>query len=317
MAGATSLWTAARVRAFDQLSGVDGVVVGVAVDHRDSMSAAIVRRRLPAPSPASLTEIKLRIASVLAPSASVILLDPEYSAAQALIAGLVPRDTALVVPLEAQGYEDGADVRRTTLLDGWTPQKAAALGAVGCKLLLPYRPDLVDQHVDQNRVVGVALDACRKAGVALILEPIVYRRDGEELGEARYAELVVRTAAALAALGPDLLKLQYPGSRTACVQLNDACGSDVPWVLLGGGAEADVLERQIETACTAGASGFIVGRSLFDRALVADPRESERVLREQSLSILERLARAARQNAQPWRERIGEIAPPPQRWWAA
>ena len=316
MAGTTSPWTAARLRAVDQVAGRDGVVVGVAADHRDSMSAAIVRRGLPPPSPANLTEIKLRIASVLARSASVILLDVEHAAAQALVAGVIPCDTSLVVPLEAQGYEDGADIRRTNLLDGWTPQKAAALGAAGCKLLLPYRPDLADQHVCQNDLVEVAIDACRSAGVALILEPIVYRRPGEELGEARYTDLVVRTAASLAPLGPDLLKMQYPGSENACVELDEACGTDVPWVLLGGGADAEILERQIEQACTAGASGFIVGRSLFDRALVADPRESERVLREQSLPMLERLARIARQNAQPWRERIGEISPPPERWWA-
>ena len=85
-------------------------------------------------------------------------------------------------------------------------------------------------------------------------------------------------AARLAKLQPDILKLQYPGSAEACRALDAACGQAIPWVLLGGGADAAVLEAQIEDACRAGASGFIVGRTLFDAALVADSAESERAL---------------------------------------
>jgi tagatose 1,6-diphosphate aldolase len=310
-----SSWTAARARAVDQLAGPDGVVVGAAVDHRDSMSIALRKRGLPAPTPQGLTEVKLRVASVLAPAASVILLDAEYSAAQALAAGAVPRDTALVVPLEAQGYGDRDDSRRTSFLPGWTPQKAAALGAAGCKLLLPYRPDLSEQHEPQDEVVRAAVDGCRTAGIALVLEPIVYALAGEELDASNFAQLVVDTAAALAPFGPEILKMQYPGSEAACEELDEACGRDVPWVLLGGGAPAEALERQIEQACRAGASGFIVGRTLFDPGLVPDPHESEAALREQSVPMLERFARAARRHARPWRERIGEVPPPPHGWW--
>jgi tagatose-1,6-bisphosphate aldolase len=78
-----------------------------------------------------LTALKMRVASVLAPAASVILVDAEHSAAQGLAAGAVPRDTALVVPLEAQGYGDRDDSRQTSFLPGWTPQRAAAFGAAG------------------------------------------------------------------------------------------------------------------------------------------------------------------------------------------
>ena len=59
-----------------------------------------------------------------------------------------------------------------------------------------------------------AVAGCREAGLALIVEPIVYRRDGEEAaGGGRFAELVVEGARRLAPLEPDVLKLQYPGSR--------------------------------------------------------------------------------------------------------
>jgi tagatose-1,6-bisphosphate aldolase len=308
-------WTAARARAVDEIAGPDGVVVGVAADHRDSMTVAMRNRGLPEPAPWDLTALKLRVAQVLSPGATVMLLDAEYSAAQALAAGAIGGDTALVVPLEAQGYGDVATVRRTSFLPGWDPARAAALGASGCKLLLPYRPDMAEQRGPQDDVVAQAAEACRRAGVALVLEPIVYALPGEDLAGERFAELVIETATRLAGLSPEILKLQYPGSRAACGEVDRACGPAVPWVLLGGGADAGVLEQQIADACGSGASGFIVGRTLFDPGLVVDPAASEAALREVSVPLLERLGAVARRHASPWRERIGAVAVPPHEWY--
>jgi tagatose-1,6-bisphosphate aldolase len=86
-------------------------------------------------------------------------------------------------------------------------------------------------------------------------------------------------------------------------------------VLLGGGASEDVIGGQIEDACRAGASGFIVGRTLFDAGLVTDPEESRRALLSHSRPLLERLAAIAERLATPWRERVGELPPPPRGWY--
>jgi len=269
-----------RARALDQLSSPRGVFAGAAVDHRDSLQAALAKHGLELDRE-GITRLKLRVAAALAPAATLVLLDAEYSAAQALAAGAVLGRTGLVVPLEGMGYGDVAKLDVTGFLDGWSPAKARRLGASGAKLLLPYRADVADQAARQERVVEAAVAGCREAGLALILEPIVYRREGEETaGGGRFAELVVEGARRLAALGPDILKLQYPGTADGCGAIDEACGALIPWVLLGGGADAGVLEGQVEDACRAGASGFIVGRTLFDAALVPDEAESERALAE-------------------------------------
>ena len=119
----------------------------------------------------------------------------------------------------------------------------------------------------------------------------------------------------LALLCPDVLKMQHPGSPEACSELDAACGPDVPWVLLGGGADAASLEQHIREACSAGASGFIVGRTLWDQTLDDDATESERLLAEVSLPLLERLRAIARLHATPWRERVGSIPPPAPDWY--
>jgi tagatose 1,6-diphosphate aldolase len=308
-AGNATAWTPARARALDELSGRDGVIVGAAVDHRDSLRTLLVKRGLPIPDDDRLVALKLEIAAALAPVATVVLLDVEYGAAQALAGGALPGTTALAIALEAQGYGDTAASPRTSFLTGWSAEAAARLGASACKLLLPYRADVEDQAHAQDDVVRAAVAACRAAAVALVLEPIVY---GEPAG---FGDLVVAGARRLARLGPDVLKLQYPGSPELCAELDAACGSAVPWVLLGGGVDGDTLNRQLVQACAAGASGFIAGRTLWDAALVPDRAERERALREQCVPLLERLAAVAREHATPWRERVGEIAAPPIGWY--
>jgi tagatose 1,6-diphosphate aldolase len=304
-----------RARALDQLSSPRGVIAGAAIDHRDSLQAALAKRGLELDR-AAITRLKLRVCAALAPAATLVLLDAEFSAGQAVAAGAVPGHTGLVVPLESMGYGDVAKLDVTGFLEGWSPAKARRLGACGAKLLLPYRVDVPDQAARQERVVEMAAAGCREAGLALVLEPIVYRREGEQTaGEGRFAELVVHGARRLAALGPDVLKLQYPGSPEACAAVDEACGTAIPWVLLGGGADADVLERQIKDACRAGASGFIVGRTLFDAALVPDESESERALASVCRPLLERLAATAERLATPWRQRVGDLPAPPYDWY--
>jgi tagatose-1,6-bisphosphate aldolase len=86
-------------------------------------------------------------------------------------------------------------------------------------------------------------------------------------------------------------------------------------VLLGGGAGEDVIGGQIEDACRAGASGFIVGRTLFDAGLVTDPDKSRKALVSHSRPLLERLAAIAEKLATPWRERVGVLPQPPRGWY--
>lgn len=310
------LRSAQRARALDQLATPAGVIVGAAVDHRDSLQTALAKRGLELDA-AGITALKLRIARALAPAASMLLLDAEFAAAQAIAAGALPGRTGLAVPLEGMGYGDVARLEVTAFLDGWSPAAARRLGAAGAKLLLPFRVDVPEQAARQEAVVREAVAGCRAAGLALILEPIVYRRDGEaSAGGERFGELVVEGARRLAGLEPDVLKLQHPGSADGCRALDAACGPLVPWVLLGGGADADVLERQVAEACAAGASGFIVGRTLFDAALATDAAESERALAAVCRPLLERLGAVAERTAQPWRARVGPLPAPAHGWFA-
>lgn len=259
----------------ERIASPRGAVCGLALDHRDSLRVAARRRGYPEDQ-SSLRALKVELVRGLARLATVVLLDVELG----LDAFTERGDTPLVVPLEAQGYESLGEGRITTLLGDVDPARAAALGAVGCKLLLPYRPDLADTARLQDEMVARVVADCRAAGVLSIVEPIVY---GEvpELGAA-----VAETARRLARLGPDVLKLQYPGSARLCELLTRACGA-VPWVLLGGGTDDDTFLAQLRDAMHGGARGYIVGRTAWDAALLGDETE-------QRLAVSERAAFLAR-----------------------
>lgn len=265
-----------------------GVVIGLALDHRDSLRAAAARRGLPTDA-ATLSALKAEVTQALCAEATVVLLDEELGgpAIRAL-----PEGARLVMPLEEQGYETVGDGRVTTLLRDFPPSRARERGAVACKLLLPYHPERAEAARLQEAVARRAIEACRAAGVGLVLEPIVHDADG-----AAFALCVIETARRLARLGPDVLKLQFPrGSPdegAACRAMTDAC-ADVPWVLLGGGAEARTFLAQLDIAMSAGARGFIAGRTVWDAALVADGAARGRALAEVCLPLLREAAGVAR-----------------------
>jgi sulfofructosephosphate aldolase len=254
----------------ERIASAHGAVCGLALDHRDSLRVAARRHGYPDDA-ASLRALKVELVRALARLASVVLLDVELG----LDAFTELEGTPLVVPLEAQGYESLGEGRITTLLGDVGPARAAALGAVGCKLLLPYRPDLADAARLQEEMVARVVAECRAADVLSIIEPIVY---GEvpELGAA-----VAETARRLARLGPDVLKLQYPGSGRLCEVLTRACGA-VPWVLLGGGTDEDTFLTQLRDAMRGGARGYIVGRTAWDAALALDDGEKRRAVSERA-----------------------------------
>jgi len=245
-----------------------GVVLGLAIDHRDSLRA-LAAGTGGALGDADLRDLKRRLIAAVAPMATAVMLDEELGGA-ALDAGIVPRHVGLIMPLEAQGYEAIGDGRLTRLLDDFGPPDALARGAVACKLLLPFRAD-DPSAAAQAGVVRRAAEETHGAGLAFVVEPIPYRRAGEtERGFTRaWPHLVLASVTALRGLGVDIWKLPFPAlqgapaaAADACANLDAACDG-TPWVLLGAGAGIDVFVDQVAVACRAGASGFLAGRGIW------------------------------------------------------
>jgi len=302
-----------KIRALQTTATSDGIFTILAIDHRDSLRALLNPDRPEAVPAATLTDLKLAVIRHIAPQASAVMVDPVYSAAQAIVAGALPGYVGFLCALEDQGYLGNPHVKQNALLTGWSVAKAKRLGAGGVKLLVLYHPEAGEVTARQEELVQAVVVDCARSEIPLFLEPLIYPLDPamspksvEFAGQRR--RIVVETARRLGALGPDILKLQFPLDvthhpdramwRDACAELNEAAGR--PWALLSGGDPYDTFKAQLRVACEAGCSGFMVGRALWREAIALEEARRDEVLSHTVRPRFEELSRLATTFGQAW-----------------
>jgi tagatose-1,6-bisphosphate aldolase len=101
----------------------------------------------------------------------------------------------------------------------------------------------------------------------------------------------------------------------ACEELDAA--SVLPWVLLSGGVDDATFEAQVSTACRAGASGVLVGRSVWADAATMEPGARDDFLATTGRERLGRLVDVVDDLGRPWHERPTRLttAPAPGDGW--
>lgn len=304
--------TPGKIRGLTTTSTAGGIFTILAVDHRDSMRVVLDPVDPQGIAAATLTETKLWLLRELGADATAVMLEPEYSAAQAIAARALPGGVGFLAAVEAQGYLGDPTARQTSLLDGWSVAKAKRLGASGIKLLVLYRPDSPIADAQDQMIRGVVAE-CARYDIPLFLEPLAYTiepglsTDSPEFA-AKRRNIVIETVRRLGSLGPEVLKVQFPIDTRhepdhaiwadACAELDDA--SPVPWALLSGGDPYELFRDQVEVACRAGASGFMVGRALWGEAITASPADRPALVEEILRPRFAELAAIARNLGRDW-----------------
>ena len=278
----------------DAVTDDQGRLCVLAVDHRDSLRVEFDAEH-PERVPASvLTRFKLDVVAGFGSRPSAVMLDPELSIEPVLGAGRLPAGVGSLCALEAQGYLGDPDARVNQLLDGWSPARARDVGASAAKLLILYRHDRGASTRAQEDLVRSVVDGCGEAELPLFVEPVPY----EITDPADREATVLAAAERIGALGPDVIKMPFPADAAhedrwddACARL-DAC-TDRPWAVLSWGAPFEVFRRQVESACRAGASGFMAGRAIWREAL--DPVDRARAINEIAIPRFDALVAACTQ----------------------
>lgn len=297
------------LRGLDACSSPRGAFTVLALDHRQNL-----RKELRPDNPGAVTEpemveFKRAVVRALGATGTGVLLDPEIGVGPAIADGSLPGRAGLIVAVEATGYEGPSDARVSRVLPGWGVAQIKRLGASAAKLLVYYHPDAVNA-ADQERLVAEVAAACREADLALFLEPLSFSLDGSKLTGEERRRVVVETARRLTALGADVLKAEFPYDpgvddedrwRDACAELDAA--TPLPWVLLSGGVDDATFERQVRVACRAGASGVLVGRSVWAEAAALDGADRDAFLATTGRERLARLVDLVDHVAAPWRPR--------------
>ncbi|HEX2470387.1 MAG TPA: tagatose 1,6-diphosphate aldolase [Candidatus Limnocylindrales bacterium] len=296
-------------RGLDACASPDGAFVVLALDHRQNLRRELRPSDPDSVSHADMTAFKAAVIQILAPIATGTLIDPEVGLGPAIAEGALPGGAGLIVAVEATGYLGLPGARVSRVLEGWGPDRVKRVGASAAKVLVYYHPDAPNAAAQEAFVARVA-DECRALDLALFVEPLSFGSDGGALTGEERRQVVVETARRLTPLGGDVLKAEFPYDASvtdrrawadACKELDAATA--LPWVLLSGGVDDATFEAQAETACAAGASGVLVGRSVWAPAATLSPAERDVWLRQEGATRLRNLAERVGRLARPWRPR--------------
>ena len=317
-----------KVRGLAATSTPEGVFTILAFDHRQSFVKMLNPN---APQAVTYTEVvaaKSDVVRLLAPHASAVLLDPVYGAAQTIASGALPGRAGLLIAIEESGYTGSDLARVSSLLPGWSVEKAKRMGADAVKFLVYYHPYAGELTALQEEMIADVIRSCREADLAFFLEPVSYSIDPDLTKNsagfaAQLPGLMVEIARRLGALGPDVLKLEFPGNATydtdeaswerACRAVSAA--SPRPWAVLSAGVDFEVFSRQVEVACRAGASGYIAGRSLWKEGIPLPSAGRVEFLNTVAAGRLDRLTEIAGRYARPWRDFFPGLANEIQEGW--
>jgi tagatose 1,6-diphosphate aldolase len=321
-----------KLRGLQQLADSSGMMTMCAIDHRGALKRALKEKNPAAVSYRDIVDFKLDLCQGLGPFASAILLDPEYGAAQAITAGLLPGPKGLLISMEKTGYAGDSTARVTELLRDWNVKKARRMGASAVKLLVYFRPDLKDVASKQLDLVARLADECIDEDMPFLVEPVSYPIGEDERSPKRFAEmkpsLVTETARLMTALPIDVLKAEFPADirfeqdearlLKLCQQLDEA--SRLPWVLLSAGVDFGSFKKQVEIACKAGASGFLAGRALWQEGAQIPSREERMAFFQNTAAPrLKELTKIADSYGRPWYFKLGtkngRFAPVARGWY--
>ena len=298
------------LRGLDACASAKGTFSVLALDHRNNLRRALAPDAPETVSYERLVDIKRSIIRAIAPIADGILLDPELGAGPAVHDGSLPAGCGLMVAVEESGYDGPATERTSRLMQGWSVSQIKRMGANAVKLLIYYHPDAPNAAVQEGLLIEVA-EQCADVDIPLFLETLTYPVEpgvGKLTDDLR-RDAVVRAARRLTALGGDVYKCEFPydasvtdGSRwaEACAELDEA--SAIPWVILSAGVDDATFEAQTLAACRAGASGVLVGRSVWKEGAHMDAPERDAWLAQTGVARMQRLVDIVEAEAVPWRK---------------
>ncbi|MCW6509160.1 tagatose-bisphosphate aldolase [Lichenifustis flavocetrariae] len=266
--------TTAEFRGYQQICGRDGAMMVIAADQRGGM------RKIMAASPADeskiteamLGETKADLTRFLASQASCILLDPVCAVPGVVDTGVLARDTALLIGLDASGFDTTPEgYRLSKLVPGIDARRVRALGGTGGKIMVYLRSDRPDANSANIEILRRCIEDFGREDLLLVVEFLTYELPGESKADylAAFPKLIEDGTKICLDLGSKVLKLPYPGNAETCARISAMCG-EVPWAVLSAGVDHETFVGQVEIAMQNGASGVIAGRALWKDCISLD-----------------------------------------------
>jgi tagatose-1,6-bisphosphate aldolase len=287
------------------IAGNDGTFAIVAMDQRNTLRRMFAAAGRPA-NDDDLRAFKVDVADALSGGATGFLLDPDFGVPAVLDGGALHGDCGLLVAAELPQRQQWNGEPRTARDPARDAAWVAGLGGHALKFLVQLRPDrprpagAPDLVAEVLEVVRAVVEDCRAVGLPSVIECLVYRLPGEgPLGDQHRADLILESARLLDQVGPDLLKLEFPGDGRGCERIAQVLS--VPWAVLSAGVTFERFSDALRVACEhGGASGFIAGRAIWQEAVGMDRPARRTFLRETGRRRLDACVEAIQGRARPY-----------------
>lgn len=254
----------------------DGKYLLLAFDHRGSFKKYVNKDNSEAASDKEIIEVKSLVIDALNDLMSGVLIDPVWGLPAYKKAGA---GKPYLLCLEKTGYVESGEKRLNELQ--YTGAELKKWGASAAKILIYSNPKDKEATNRQLETSRQALREAHENDLPLFLEFVTYDNNENKKGlpsqkrlGGKRAKLIMDSLKIYIEAGvvPDVWKLEYPGDRAACEKITEIAGK-TPWVLLTRGEEFDIFYSQLQDAISAGASGFLAGRALWQE--IGDYREEK------------------------------------------
>eukprot|EP01037_Dinobryon_pediforme_P014609 gene14609-14733_t len=255
--------TTAELRGYQQICGKNGAIMVIACDQRGGI------RKLLSNDPTEQAKItdtmlgdtKCDIVEFLAAQAPCVLLDPICAVPRAVEEGALPRDVALLIGLDASGYDTSPEGHYLSkLVPGINARRVRELGGTGGKLMVYLRSDYPEANGHNMEIIRNCIADFAKEDLLLVVEFLTYPMPNEspEDYKAKFPSLIEGGSKICLELGSKVLKIPYPGTPEACANITKMAGN-VPWSVLSAGVDHETFKGQVEISLKSGASGVIAG----------------------------------------------------------
>lgn len=282
--------TTAERRGYQMICDATGSMMVVACDQRGGMRTllAATPEEQAQISNETLGKTKYDITRYLASEAGCVLVDPICAVPGIVDEGVVPRNTGLLVGLDASGWDTSPEgYRISKMVDGITARKLRELGATGGKIMIYLRSDTPAANTANLQTLRDVVADFAKEDLFLVVEFLTYQLENEskEDYQRNIPQLIQDGCQACIDCGSKVLKIPYPGTEEACAKVTEICG-DIPWAVLSAGVDHATFLKQVDISLRNGASGVIAGRSLWKDCISLDRDISKEKLSSIAVSRL-------------------------------
>jgi len=207
-------------RAYQQICGDGRSMMVIAADQRGGMREVLADtpEARKAITDRRLGEVKVAIARNLAVHAGCILVDPLCAVPWMVDDGLLPRDTALLIGLDASGYDSTPEGwRLSKLVPGVTAREVRRMGATGGKIMVYLRPDTPGADDHNIAILRQVIADFAAEDLLLVTEFLTYALPGEspDAYKATFPALIEAGSRICLDLGAHILKIPFPGTAAA------------------------------------------------------------------------------------------------------